>query len=425
MTRRVHSSGAAAEAPNTSGHLLGKTVFALAIAALVVAIYAQELPNRTIQARMNARFVDATSLADALATYRPVRPPLFAITTRALTQLGIPVEAVNLLFFGGLLAWAWWFVGRLAPQVNPAIPVALLALAHFNYPTLATLTSEILLTLLAALWLSALAAHLRSPGLWSHLYLSVLTAAACATRYIALFWLLPIVCVHLLARRGASTRRRLSEAATLAAIALTPAAVWMLHAYATTGYLSGRDRFSVREVVYRSDLAGIQNAILTASQYVKTVFIDFFSVRTSATHQVVNLPYPPNLFEFFVAGLAVVTVVCAVGLLVQRSERQPGRIRTRAAELLSSPSETTLLVEIVVVFAAATLLLWVIGNNDRLYTRFLYPSYPFMVLLGFAVYSKICRAGAGLVLRLPFSLLYVLLLGVQLLRDARILRGDG
>lgn len=386
-----------------------------ALGAVAIVIYAQEPWQASPQARMTGNFVAAPTLGDALQAYRPVRPPLYPIILRGMTGIGVPIGAVNPIFFLCLLVWAWCFIRRVAPEANPAFAMSLFTLAHFHYPILATLTSETLFTLLVALALSALAAHLREPSLRRWLVLSLLTAAACATRYIGLFWLLPFAGWHLLARAGAPLRARVGEASGLALAVLAPLAPWMLFAYRKTGFVSGRDRFDLRENIHRSDLEGIAHVMLTVSQYVETLLVDFFSTRTWATHAVIDAPYQPEAWETGLVVLALASVGGGIAFSLRRAEG--------ATAWRSSPSEPVLLAQAVAVFAASTLFVWSIGNNDRLYGRFLYPSYPLILLCGFCLYWNVKRRGAGPALRGAFVLLFALLIGFHLFRDTWFLRG--
>jgi hypothetical protein len=396
----------------------------LLIALVVIGVYSQQSQRLTPQVRQTLRFVSAPSLSEAIAGQLPVQPPLYLLAARSLTQVGAPLRAVNLLFFAGLLVWVWLFARRVAPDTNPALPVGTVAIAHFNFPILATATSEMLMTLLAALSLSALLAHLHRPG-WRRLAsLAVVTAAACATRYMALFWLLPLACIRLLVARDGSLLRRVGDTTAFAAISLAPVGAWMLHAYARTGFLSGRDRFEIRENVYRSGLQGFENLLLTLEQYGKTFFIDFFSTETWASHEVVNNPYRPDFVALIVATLALVVFAYGAWTLRSRLERGSRSFRSILGRLLSSRSEAILLAQAIAVFGGATLLLWTIGNNDRLNTRFLFPSYPFTVLIGFCMYWELRHADGRRVGRLPFQVLCLLFVAVHLFRNLAFLRAS-
>ena len=65
------------------------------------------------------------------------------------------------------------------------------------------------------------------------------------------------------------------------------------------------------------------------------------------------------------------------------------------------------------------MLLWTIGNNDPIYSRFLYPSYVFFLLAGFHAYSNLKPSShshaQGAWLRAPFLALFALVLAVQAL----------
>jgi len=60
--------------------------------------------------------------------------------------------------------------------------------------------------------------------------------------------------------------------------------------------------------------------------------------------------------------------------------------------------------------------LWSLGNNDPLYTRFLYPSYPLLLLLSFGGHALVKQTQSWPA-HVPFQALYAGLVGVHLWRD--------
>jgi hypothetical protein len=63
-------------------------------------------------------------------------------------------------------------------------------------------------------------------------------------------------------------------------------------------------------------------------------------------------------------------------------------------------------------YLACLLVLWTAGNNDPIYTRFLYPSYAFLGLSAAHVYSHV-KASAAAAAHRPFQALYLWMLAAQ------------
>ncbi|MCZ6785344.1 MAG: hypothetical protein O7G30_18760, partial [Proteobacteria bacterium] len=74
--------------------------------------------------------------------------------------------------------------------------------------------------------------------------------------------------------------------------------------------------------------------------------------------------------------------------------------------------------QLVVLYPVAILFLWSTGNPDRIYTRFLYPWYPPLILLGTALYGWTRRNTPSSLLLWPFRGLYGLMLVAQCARHA-------
>jgi len=143
--------------------------------------------------------------------------------------------------------------------------------------------------------------------------------------------------------------------------------------------------------------------------WLKTLVVDFFSPRVYAAHSVVTRPYWPSLVEWTLVALSALALVVAVA-----AWRRRGREKTRS---LVAGYERPLVIEAFVVYNAMTLATWSFANNDPIYTRFLYPSYVFLVLLGFYAYADVRRWSAAPLGPLAFKLLYAALLVVHVLRD--------
>lgn len=400
---------------------LRTAVAILVIAAGVTTVYSHEPRVESPQARRVMRSVEAPSLAASLEKHSAKRPPLYVLTLRAYTGLGFPARSFHPLLFGGLLVWAWLFVRRVAAPVAPAVPVSFLALAHFHYPVMATFVSETLFTLVVALFFSALLAHLRNPTRLHYLLLALAAAAACATRYFGFFWLVPLGALNLLVVAGRPVKQRIAEAVGLGVLAVAPLVPWMLEARSRTGFLTVKDLLGTRESVFRHDLQGIDHVLFTVWQFGKTIFVDFFSTSTAANHAAVNEAYAVSPLEVAVAILAAGCALAGLALVREDALASLRRMLPERGAASPVPSEAMLLAQMVVWFAVVTLALWFVSSNDRLYNRFLFPCYPFGVLLAFVVYSRIRSASVDSARLLPFRALYVAVLAVQCARSFRFL----
>jgi hypothetical protein len=294
--------------------------------------------------------------------------------------------------------------------------VVALAVANFNYvnahqATPEVLTIAVLLGLLLAL--GAARRHPDKPRLW---LLSALAAALFLSRYFALFFMLPLLALELfwLARPGRA-RRVLG----VCGIALLPVVVWMGVAFTQTGHLTGSDRFAPRNLREEiQDWGELTTLPANLALFARTHTVDFLSTSAYASHSVVDRPYEMAPHEL---ALLALSALCA-GLLLQDGWRRlaaGGRTpQQRLGALRASPLYLPLAA--LASYHAMLIGLWSVGNNDPLYTRFLYPSYPLLLLVAFGAYARL-RATRPWPLRLPFQLLYVSLIGVHLWRDHQAL----
>jgi hypothetical protein len=123
----------------------------------------------------------------------------------------------------------------------------------------------------------------------------------------------------------------------------------------------------------------------------------------------VTRPYRPSLLEW--ALLALTAVALAFSLVAWRRRRREGSPETGP--------ERVLVAEAFLLYSAATLATWSFANNDPLYTRFLYPSYVFLILLGFYAYAGVRRWTASPWGPLAFQLLYASLLLLHCVRNVQ------
>lgn len=357
------------------------------------------------QSRINAHFAERGSLAAALRLYPKYWPPLYPTLLWLSARAGLSPGQANQAFFSLALFLLCLYAWRFIPDIHWLYPVALLAVAHFNYVNMHQHVSEMLFVFLSLALLLLLLRYRRTGSRADLMLLGACGSLLCLTKYFALFFAVPVAVFHIVTQAPGDRRRRLVHGALFLIMSVPPVGVWMGLAYSESGYLTGSDRFAPRQ--FQELTTFEKNVAFTA----KTLFVDFFSLEKYASHGVVNEPYEASPHEWILAGLAI-----AAALMAARASWSAPR---PPAEGLAPPgrSPAVLVAEFFVLYTVMTIALWTVGNNDPIYTRFLYPSYPFLVLLGFHAYSTVKRSSASFWARLPFRALYALLVMTHSVRD--------
>jgi hypothetical protein len=355
-----------------STRFVGPAAAALACLLFVVALQLQSAPLSP-QSLANRRFAATADYTVALSELKRVWPPLYPSVLWGVGRLGVPAHTINALLFLVTVVLLYPVGRRVAPAVDPAWTVALYAAATFNAFNLNQLVAEALLIPLALGILAATARCLDGGRVRDHVLLCALLAAACLTRYFALAWLAPLVGLSLARYGMRPLRKRILRAAAVVGVACAPAALWMLHARATTGFLTGMERFSPRG--FSAQTSPIGNLAYTA----RTLFADFFAPDLDASHAALAAGSESPL------GIAIAVTALGLGIwcarAVLRARRRAGP-RTRDAQ-------TLLLTGLSIGYVAVLLLVWTVGNNDPIYSRFLYPCYVFFLLGGMHLYSLV------------------------------------
>jgi hypothetical protein len=389
-------------------------VAVLGVVALVVVVdffYWRQSAEFSIQSELNLRFAGRASLASALERYPKLRPPLYPVLLWLAEACGVAATRVNEILFLATLPLLYLLSRRSLGSVRPFHPVLLYAAANFNYVNLHQPTAEGLFVLLSLVLVLGLADVSREEEGW--LPLALVTAAAaglCLTRYFAVYFAMPLVAWNILRRAPGPLPRRLMSLSAVLAAALVPLLPWMWVARRETGFWTGVDRLAPRTfpegASHWAELTGLR-ANLTL--WLKTVVVDFFSPTLYAAHSVVTRPYRPSLVEWALAGLSAMALVVALV-----AWRRRGRERSRSLE---EGYERPLVAQAFVLYNVMTLATWTFANNDPIYTRFLYPSYVFLVLLGFYAYADVRRWTASPWGPLAFKLLYASLLVIHVIRN--------
>ena len=348
--------------------------------------------NQSLQSRTNHRFVvEHPSLVKALESYPGVWPPLYPIGLKTAAGVGFPIRRANQILFYITLAWMFWWVRRSIPEIHWGWPLLFFCLASFNYEVMSQLVPENLFVPLSLFVFSAMTSYSERPSSGALLNLSLLCSAACATKYIGLFWLLPLGATQIFFARPGNPARRVFHLGAFVLISVLPVGIWMGYQYEKTGFLTGIDRFEAKtEAVGNEDLITFgANVWLT----VKSVLLDFFSISRSADHATINHPYQPDWALYAFAGLfAAIVLANRKGIRQLASGMQDGgRVWWREPwqQLrLSRRSPLWVMGGLATTYGIVLIVLWTVGNNDPIYSRFVYPLYPFLVLLGFAGYAR-------------------------------------
>ena len=359
------------------------------------------------QTSLNLGFARQASFGDAIDLLEYQWPPLYPSLLWCGARLGLHAQTTNALLFLVTLGALVPAARLAAPAIHPGLPVTLYALCAFNYWNLQQVVSE---TLPVPLAIGVLLFSLRSrvadlSGASSYrrdlAALTALAAAACLSRYFAIFWLLPVA-----AWAAASPQKAhpLLRTGSVLAIAAAPVGVWIIQARVATGFLTGMDRFAPRKSHDHTTLP--TNLEMTA----RTSLMDWFGTSGPASHAALRQVWEPSTLDIWLFSLGL-AMMLACGVAAWHASRtgpraEPGE---RAAGFLLSYFSFG--------YIGWVLVLWTAGNNDPINSRFLHVSYVFLLLGGFHVYSRVkMRASSyrdALWLRAPFLLLFVLVVAIQ------------
>jgi hypothetical protein len=375
-------------------------LLALLLVLLVDVLYHRQEVELSVQSQMNLRFA-GREWGPAIEKYPRLRPPLYPVLLWMVERAGLPLARVNEVLLLALLGGLAVTFRRSLPRLPLAIPLLAFAIAHPHYVNLRQYTAEALFVVA----LPALIVFLRrylGTGAWPDLLgVAASLSVLCLSRYFALYFAFPLVLANVLALAPADRLRRARHAAAVLAVAGLPVALWMYFTWLQTGFWTGTDRGAPRQLPEAvQHWAGLTHPAANLQLTAKTLLVDFFSPYAYAAHSVVTQPYRPSLVEWLALALGAACVAAGVPVWRRRASWSPR-------------SGTFLVAEFLLAYLGMTIVVWSVGNNDPLYTRFLYPAYPMMGILAFQAYGALHAEGVPGWRRWPFRLLLALFLGVQ------------
>lgn len=390
-------------------------LFAVAVLLLALCAFQHQQGAQSPQASSNLAAAENPSLRAAIMEYPKWWPPLYPIALWLFAHAGLPVRYFNLLCLIGLLALVWLFFRRNVPNVHPAFPVTLLAITYSAYANSHMQTSESLFVLLAFFSTWVLAHYLDAPTVAKALLLGAIASATVLTRLFGLFWVVPLVVVYLwFSPPGRPLRERGCHVAAYLGVLLPAVIPWLAWVKSLTGSFSGMNRLADRNfpesISHWSELTDLGTNVKFT---IKTITIDFFSPSRIASHNVVNetLLLPQEyIAPFTIVLLTTAVTMSAVYIHFRRTSSSELGIRSLLCSARMLP------VSFALTYVLSLVCVWSLTNNDPIYTRFMYPSYVFIILSFFSAYSWLKDRQTRLWYLIPFYLLYLLYAAMNLSR---------
>jgi hypothetical protein len=319
------------------------------------------------------------------AKFGPLLPALLALLSWSGMAVIPATYLIGCATFSATL-FGIYALGRAAGIRSPWAAPTFYALLASNYYLLRTALADgiviaaSLFAMLGAIYLARRCSHLVLLG----------TALACAVastaRYMAAFTLLPVVFLAMLLFREVGWRRRLIDLSVFGVVAAGPIGAWMIRNYLLTGFVTGISRSGYR--IQAADTSLFPNIL----GLLKTILLDLYSYETLGLRQFL---YWEGGASFPVAVMATGLGAAALLLLVFWCRRRELKvfIKREVRERTCSGIAIVLIGSYAGVYLVTLVLLWTIGNNDPIHTRFVAPIYPYFVLLGFVAFAAISRHG--------------------------------
>jgi hypothetical protein len=346
-------------------------------------------------------------------------PPGYPVLLFVAKVMGISPTWVNLLlFYLTLLLLSTVADKRL--KINPTGLLSFYVLCGFNYFNLSQFTSEAMVIPMSILIFLTLLEYLERQTLSALFFLSVSCSVAFIFRYHAMLWLLPLVVGKIVFSNRKPIKKVCSHVGIFGIIGIGPIGVFMLRNYITTGSLTGVPRLNLEgrkntPAWFAESTAFGDNVFLT----LKTYFVDFLSPFRFAGHSINQLAYDISGLEIAALLLFALAIGVVILTLVRfRKDICSGSLMDELRLRYQRPDPVFVSAEFFVGYILITIVWWTIAIPDPIYTRFMYPSYVYFIMLMFAGYSFVEQRTLSIVPRLPFIALYLSVVFINLYKIA-------
>ncbi len=379
-------------------------------ALLVYSLFLAHTESQTPQAQANLQFAANPSFVSGLSQYPKTWPPLYPSLLWAFSKTNIPPQYFNLLCLYLSLLVIGILSKKSLPNIHWSYVVLFIALINANYVITYQLVSEGLFVFLAFVLLYLLVTTERPWTLRKTAFLAVVSSISCLTRHFAIFWQVPLCLAYIFLDDDRSAlRKRLLNTAVFCLIVVILVSPWLIAVRLSTGWFSGMDRFEQRPFYSHDKLSALRLFIINGGFLAKTLFIDFFSPYRYASHFDVR---PPLLTSEIVIGVGALLLFSLLAVTLISS------IQPFGSSALPQATRTPHSRQLAPLYFTFTyllwlMLLWTLGNNDPIYTRFAYPAYPLAVYSAFVFFSWAKSFKLPLKSRLPFYVLYIFIAGIN------------
>jgi 4-amino-4-deoxy-L-arabinose transferase-like glycosyltransferase len=302
--------------------------------------------------------------------------PLYPLLLAPFAGVGLDVVAsvylLNCLALTGCLLGFYWLARELGLRgAGPAAAVFALWAGH--YYLLRAVRADGLAVCLTVLAMAALVRYGRSLRRVDLGWVALLGALAATSRYMTALALLPVLVVGVAVLSAGSARTRWLRGCATGLVAGLPILIWVARNVALTGYAFGMSRTVARPMAEGSDLP------TNAFRLGKTLLIDLFATDAMGTFPVIVGELAPARPGWI--GIAAAAAVAAIVVAVFRCPRERLRDLFRSREIVG-------IALFPACYVVLLLVLWTVGNNDPIHTRFVTPVYPFLALAGLALATR-------------------------------------
>ncbi|MBI4847165.1 MAG: hypothetical protein HY808_01120 [Nitrospirae bacterium] len=348
-------------------------------------------------------------------------PPGYAILLFLARSINISPDWTNLLLFFCTLFLLHIYSKKYISNINPIWLFLFYSICAFNYWNLSQFTAEALVIPMSFLVYFTLLAYVNKQTYISLVILSVLSSIIFISRYHAMLWLFPLMIINIVLLNSRTQWRQKYQLLLFNIISLGPIGLLLLKNYKNSGYFTGMPRVGYEyrnlsgKYSYLAETSFCNNVMLT----LKTFLLDFLSPFKYPDHEVNHLPYDFSIIEIGLFILFILTLfIIFLTLIKHRKNINSGSLLKAFITDLQNLSALIVLAEFFFGYILITIIVWTFTNNDAIYSRFLYPSYSYFILLMFAGFSFVKLKTSSTTVRLPFIALYLSVMVINLYKIA-------